>query len=165
MASRNTIIKAIGAIKTVYSYFGKETDVELLVNTWCALLEEYTDAEVDKGLFMALKRCKYAPVPADIIEQIESLKQIEKPSEVELWVQLQKALKKVLYYSYRLEYNYIDDSGISQGEQARQAITNVWESMPEALRIYIGDKSELITAARALNYTEGSSYERNQRSQ
>ena len=161
MASRNTIIKAIGAIKTVYSYFGKETDVELLVNTWCALLEEYTDAEVDKGLFMALKRCKYAPVPADIIEQIESLKQIEKPSEVELWVQLQKALKKVLYYSYRLEYNYIDDSGISQGEQARQAITNVWESMPEALRIYIGDKSELITAARALNYTEGSSYERN----
>lgn len=160
MASKKTIIKAIGAIKTIYSYFGKDVDLELLVNTWSALLEEYTDDEVDRGVFMALKVCKYAPVPADVIEQIESLKESKKPSEVELWVLLQKALKEVLYYSHRLEYNYIDATGISQGEQARKAIANVWESMPEELRIYIGDKSELITAARALNYTEGS-YERN----
>ena len=160
MASKNTIIKAVGAIKTIYPYFGKDADIELLVNTWIALLEEYTDDEVDKGVFMALKRCKYAPVPADVIEQIESLKQREKPTETQLWATLQKALKKVLYYSYRLEYNYIDDSGISQGEQARQAIANVWESMPEELKIYIGDKSELVSAARALNYTEGLSYER-----
>ena len=76
-----------------------------------------------------------------------------------MWFQLQKALKKVLYYSHRLEYNYIDASGISQGEQARRAIANVWESMPEELKIYIGDKQELVSAARALNYSD-SSYER-----
>lgn len=160
MASKKTIIKAIGAIKTVYSYFGKDADIELLVNTWAALLEEYTDEEVDKGLFLALKKCKYAPVPADIIEQIEGFRNIKKPSEIELWVLLQKALKEVLYYSYRLEYNYIDNTGISQGEQARRAINRVWNNLPEELKIYIGDKSELVAAARALNYSEGS-YERN----
>lgn len=160
MASKKTIIKSIAAIKTVYNYFGKEADIELLVNTWAALLEEYTDEEVEKGLFMALKRCKYAPVPADIIEQIESLKQKNKPTEWELWATYQQALKKVLYYSHRLHYNYIDESGISQGEQARLAIANVWESMPEELKIYIGAESELITAARGLNYAEGLSYER-----
>lgn len=161
MASKKTIIKAIAAIKTVYNYFGKDADLDLLVDTWTAILEEYTDDEVDKGLFMALKRCKYAPVPADIIEQIETLRNKNKPSEIELWVQLQKALRKVLYYSYRLHYNYIDDSGVSQGEQARLAIADVWHNLPDELKIYIGDETELVAAAKALNYSEGLSYERN----
>lgn len=160
MASKKTIIKSIAAIKTVYSYFGKDVDLELLVNTWAALLDEYSDEEVDRGLFLALKVCKYAPVPADIIEQIERFRNKNKPSEIELWVQLQKALKETLYYSHRLQYNYIDDSGVSQGEQARRAINRVWHSLPEELKIYMGDKSELIAAARALNYSD-SSYERN----
>ena len=160
MASKNTIIKSIAAIKTIYSYFGKDTDIELLVNTWAALLEEYTDEAVDRGLFLALKTCKYAPVPADIIEQIEGLRNIERPSETELWVLLQRALKETLYYSYRLEYNYIDDSGVSQGEQARRAINSVWNNLPQELKIYLGDKSEMIAAAKGLNHSEGS-YERN----
>lgn len=161
MANKKTIIKAIAAIKTVYSYFGKEVDLEMLVDTWHSLLLEYTDEEVDRGLYKALKVCKYAPVPADIIEQIEGLRELKKPSEVELWVQLQKALKEVLYLSYRLNYNYIDSSGISQGEQARRRIKEIWQSLPQELQIYLGDSSELLTAARALNYSEGLSYERN----
>ena len=160
MASKKTIIKAVGAIKTIYSYFGKDADIELLVNTWHSLLSEYTDEEVDRGVFLALKSCKYAPVPADIVEQIETLRNIEKPSETELWVLLQRALKEVLYFSGRLHYNYIDDSGISQGEQARRAIERIWQGLPQELQAYLGDKSEMIAAAKALNYTEGS-YERN----
>jgi hypothetical protein len=161
MANKTTIIKAIAAIKTVYSYFGKDTDIELLVNTWHSLLLEYTDEEVDRGLYKALKVCKYAPVPADIIEQIEGLRELKKPSETQLWVEYQKALKEVLYLSYRFEYNYIDNSGISQGEQARRRVREIWDSLPQELQIYLGDSSELITAARALNYSEGLSYERN----
>ena len=160
MASKKCIIKAIGAIKTIYSYFGKETDIELLVDTWHSLLQNYTDSEVDKGVFMALRVCKYAPVPADIIEQIESYKKRNKPSETELWALYRKALKEVLYYSYRLEYNYIDSSGLSQGEQARRSIARIWAELPEELKIYIGDKQELISSAKALNYSE-LSYERN----
>ena len=161
MANKKTIIKAIAAIKTVYNYFGKDTNIELLVNTWQSLLLEYTDEEVDRGLYKALKVCKYAPVPADIIEQIEGLRTLEKPSETELWVEFQKALKEVLYLSYRLDYNYIDDTGIPQGEQARRRIKAIWEGLPQELQIYLGDSSELLTAAKALNYSEGMSYERN----
>lgn len=160
MANKKTIIKAIAAIKTVYNYFGRDTDLQLLVDTWTALLQEYTDEEVDRGLYKALKVCKYAPVPADIIEQIEEFRNVKKPSEYELWAAYQRALKEVLYFSYRLEYNYIDDSGISQGEQARRAIDRIWLGLPQELQIYVGDKSELISAARGLNYSEGS-YERN----
>lgn len=160
MASKKTIIKAFGAIKTIYSYFGKDTDLELMVNTWASLLEAYTDEEVSKGVYMALRVCKYAPVPADIIEHIETLRNKEKPSETELWAQYQKVLKEVLYYSYRLDYNYIDYTGLSQGEQARRKITELWETLPQELKIYVGSKQELITNAKLLNYSEVS-YERN----
>ena len=108
---------------------------------------------------MALRTCKYAPVPADVIEQIESLRKKDKPSEAELWALYRKALKEVLYYSYRLDYNYIDDSGISQGDQARAAIERAWRELPEELKIYIGSKQELIACAKAMNYSE-LSYER-----
>ena len=101
------------------------------------------------------------PSSADIIEHIEELKAVKKPSEYELWATYQRALKKVLYYSHRLNYNYIDDSGISQGEQAKREIEKVWATLPQELQIYLGDKAELVTAARGLNYAEGLSYERN----
>lgn len=159
MADKTTVIKAIGAIKTIYNYFGKDTDLELLVNTWHSLLQAYSNEEVDRGVYLALQSCKYAPVPADIIEQIERLRNKEKPSESELWATYRKALKEVLYFSYRLDYNYIDDSGISQGEQARLAIERIWSGLPQELQIYIGDKSELIEASKALN-TSDFSYER-----
>lgn len=161
MANKKTIIKAIAAIKTVYNYFGKDVDLPLLVETWNSLLLEYTDEEVDRGLYKALKVCKYAPVPADIIEQIEELRAVKKPSEFELWATYQRALKEVLYFSHRLNYNYIDSSGLSQGEQARREIDKVWHSLPQELKLYIGDKTELVSAARGLNYSEALSYEKN----
>ena len=161
MASKNTIIKAIAAIKTVYNYFGKDVELSLLVDTWTALLAEYSDEEVDKGVYKALKVCKYAPVPADVIEQIETLRDIERPSEFELWARYQKALREVLRLSHRLHYNYIDDSGISQGEQARARIEEIWSGLPHELKIYLGDSSELVQTAQVLNYSEAFTFERN----
>lgn len=151
MASKKIIVELLGSIKTIYSYYGKDVDLELLVNTWHTLLHTYTDEEVKIGIYLALRVCKYAPTPADVIEQIENQKQIEKPSEQELWGLYRQALKETNYYSYRLNYNYIDSTGISQGEQARTAIEAVWEALPEELKIYLGDKSELIRNARELN--------------
>jgi hypothetical protein len=154
MASKKAVIKGIGAIKTIYNYFGKDTDLELLVDTWHMLLQNYSDEEVSKGIYLALRVCKYAPVPADVIEQIEALRNKKKPSEGELWAHYQRALKEVLYYSYRLEYNYIDSSGVSQGEQARQQIENIWQSLPQELKIYIGDKAQLVSSAKVLNHSQ-----------
>lgn len=160
MASKKVIVEVLGSIKTIYSYYGKDADLELLVNTWYSLLQNYTDEEVRQGIFLSLRVCKYAPTPADVIEQIENFKQIEKPSEQELWGLYRQALKETNYYSYRLNYNYIDSSGLSQGEQARIAVDAIWEGLPQELKIYLGDKSELMRNARELNEAD-ISYEKN----
>lgn len=161
MASKKVIVELLGSIKTIYSYYGKDVDLELLINTWHTLLHSYTDEEVKIGMYLSLRVCKYAPTPADVIEQIENQKKIEKPSEQELWALYRQALKETNYYTYRLNYNYIDSSGISQGEQARLAIEAIWEALPQELKIYLGeDKTELIRNARELNEAD-LSYEKN----
>lgn len=160
MASKKVIIELLGSIKTIYSYYAKEADLELLISTWDMLLHSYTDEEVKMGMYLSLRVCKYPPTPADVIEQIENQKQIEKPSEQELWALYRQALRETNYYSYRLNYNYIDSSGISQGEQARTAIDAIWEALPQELQIYLGNKSELVRNARELNEAD-ISYEKN----
>lgn len=160
MANRKTIIKSIAAIKTIYNYFGKDTDLELLVDTWTALLENYTDEDVSKGIFLAMRVCKFAPTPADVIEQIENFRQIEKPCEAELWAAYRKALTEVGYNLNRINYNYIDSTGVSQGEQARRAIEKIWNELPQELQIYLANKDELIRMAREYNLSDFS-FERN----
>ena len=160
MASKKVIIELLGSIKTIYSYYAKDADLELLINTWEMLLHSYTDEEVKIGMFLSLRVCKYPPTPADVIEQIENQKKIEKPSEQELWALYRQALRETNYYAYRLNYNYIDSTGLSQGEQARAAIEGIWEGLPQELKIYLGDKAELIRNARELNEAD-ISYEKN----
>ena len=160
MASKKVIIELLGSIKTIYSYYAKDADLELLINTWEMLLHSYTDEEVKIGMYLSLRVCKYPPTPADVIEQIENQKKIEKPSEQELWALYRQALKETNYYTYRLNYNYIDSTGISQGEQARTAIEAIWEALPQELKIYLGDKSELVRNARELNEAD-LSFEKN----
>ena len=38
MASKKAIIELLGSIKTIYSYYAKDADLELLINTWNVLL-------------------------------------------------------------------------------------------------------------------------------
>ena len=71
MASKNKIIEMIASIKTIYPYYAKDTDVEMLVQTWTVLLKDYSDQEIQAAFYKALQTCKMPPTPADIIEKID----------------------------------------------------------------------------------------------
>lgn len=154
MASQKKIIECIGAIKTIYSYYAKETDVKLLVQTWSLLLQDYPDEVVERAFFTALKRCKMPPTPADVIEIIGEAQKALEPSDEELWSIYHDALRQVLRLTGMFGYTYIDETGLSQGEQARKKVTEIWNGLPEKIRIYLATEGELIRRARELNFTE-----------
>lgn len=154
MASKKKIIECIGAIKTIYSYFAKEADVDLLVRTWSALLAAYSDEVVEKAVFTALQRCKVPPTPADVIEIIAEAQKALEPSDEELWSTYHDALRSVLRLTGMFAYTYIDETGLSQGEQARRKVTEIWNGLPEKIRLYLATEGELIRRARELNSTE-----------
>ena len=161
MASKKKIIEMLTAMKTIYSYYAKDTDLELLVNTWHILLKDYSDEEVEAAFYIAFKRCKMACTPADIVSGINDIRNQNKPSTVDLWAIYNDALREVLYLSHRFNYTYVDLSGLSQGEQARRRVDEIWEGLPQELKMYLGEKNELIRNARELNFAENSSWERN----
>lgn len=154
LASQKKIIECIGAIKTIYSYYAKDTDVKLLVQTWAMLLADYSDEVVERAFFTALKRCKVPPTPADIIEIIAEAQKSLEPSDEELWSLYHDALRQVLRLTGYFGYTYIDETGLSQGEQARRKVSAIWDGLPEKIKTYLADEGELIRRARELNFTE-----------
>lgn len=149
MATQNKIIEMIGAIKTIYSYYAKDTNVQLLVGTWARLLDGYDDKIIDTAFYKCLQACKTPPTPADVIEQINSMQRMLEPTDEELWASYKKALRDTCDQMRRFGYTYIDSTGISQGDQARRKVEEIWQSLDEKIRLYLGTKGELMRNASA----------------
>ena len=150
MASKNTIIETIAAIKTIYSYYAKDANVELLVNTWEAVLKPFPDELVKKSLYLCLQTNKTPPTPADIIEKINMMEEMQRPTGEELWCKFIKALPKVADEVYCIRYpNYNETS-----DDARKRLNDIWEAMPEEIKSYIGDKNEMIRFANSYDDEE-----------
>lgn len=149
MATQNKIIEMIGAIKTIYSYYAKDTNVQLLVGTWTRLLDSYDDQVVDAAFYKCLQTCKMPPTPADVIEQIQSMYRSLEPSDEELWTDYKKALRDTCEQMARFNYTYVDSSGISQGDQARQKVEEIFNGLNDKIKGYLGTKGELMRNARS----------------
>lgn len=147
MASQNKVIEIIAGIKTLYPYYAKDTNKQVLVKMWNALLQEFTDEIVDKAFYKCLQICKMPPTPADVIEQIQRMNKATQMSEYELWDIYQKALKETQRQMYYFQFTYVDETGISQGNQARNQVEKIWNDLPEELKVYISSKGELMRLA------------------
>lgn len=148
MASQKKIVEMITAIKTIYSYYAKECDVELLVQTWGVLLRDYKDDIVDIAFYKAMQSCKVPPTPADIIERVKEMQKASDPTPESLWNELRAAIKETQKQMYYFRFNYIDNSGISQGDRARKKVDDVWNALNEKLKSYLSSKEEMIAIAR-----------------
>lgn len=152
MATEKKIAELIAAIKTIYPYYSNETDVETLVNTWNLLLKNYSDNAVDIVLLECLKTCKTPPTPADVIEQLNDFEQVNRMSDEELWNRLTDAVREMDRLMYRFDFTFVEDNGLTQGQNARNKAIQVWEQLPEELKSYLGGRSELMRMAK--NYTD-----------
>ena len=151
MATQKKIIEMIGAVKTIYPYYAKETDVQTLVKTWTLLLKDYPDKAVDVAFFKCLQTCKMPPTPADVIEQLNSMLEATETTTEEMWSIYTKALNKVL--PEVSENGYLKCPLFGQtAADAHKRIEAVWNGLPERLRYYIGSKGELMRMAR--DYTD-----------
>lgn len=151
MATQNKIIEMIGAIKTIYSYYAKDTNVELLVSTWTRLLEGYGDELVGAAFYKCMQICKVPPTPADVIEQIRNISKANEQTDEELWIIYNKALIETANQMSRFGYTYVDESGISQGQRARNRVAEIWEGLPPKIKTYLASKGELMRNANENN--------------
>lgn len=160
MASQNKIIQMIGAIKTIYSYYARDTDVEMLVRTWSALLKDYPDDVTEAAFYKCLQTCKTPPTPADVLENIHSFAAVNEPTDEDLWAVYIEALQQTLRLMYYFQFNYVDPvTGMSQGDKARKDVEALWQGLPEKIKMYLASKGEMMRRARELDSGD-MSYER-----
>lgn len=152
MATQNKIIEMIGAIKTIYSYYARDTDVKLLVGTWATLLQKYDDGIVEAAFYKCLQTCKVPPTPADVIEQIRNISKANEQTDEELWTIYNRALIETANQMSRFGYTYVDSSGLSQGQQARNRVEEIWQGLPEKIKKYLASKGELMRNANENNF-------------
>lgn len=137
MASKNKIIEMIASIKTIYSYYAKDTDVENLVNTWGVLLKDFPDNVVEAAFYKCLQTCEKPPTPADVIKSINAMQAVNEASDEELWTEYTKALRSTAAEVYYLQYPKF-------GVDHRKNIQKIWDKLPEKIKLYLGSKGELM---------------------
>ena len=162
MASQEKIIEMIYSVRAVYPYYAKnnnEMETQALVKTWTMLLKDYPDKAVEAAFYKCLQTCKMPPTPADVIGVIKSLVSSQEPTGEELWSVCCENMRKANYYIHQFHYTYVDgaDGNLSQGEQARKKVTEVWNSLPEKIRMYFASENEFIRRSRELEFSD---YER-----
>ena len=143
MASAKKIGEFIASIKTIYPYYSKEGDSELLSEMWLLLLKGIPDEVANFAFLNCLKTCKIPPTPADVLEQVKLLSSINEPTDEELWGELLKALEEVRSLTPCFKYNFVEENGKTQGENAKADFQKLWNNLPEKLRRYLGNKEEL----------------------
>ena len=151
MASMNKITDIIAAIKTIYPYYAKDTDIKTLARIWAGLLKEYDDTAVEASIYKCLQVCKVPPTPADVIEQIHLMQKSLEPSDEELWAVYNKALVDTANLMSQFCYTYVDSTGISQGDQARNKVEQIWQGLPDKIKRYLASKGEMMRNARENN--------------
>ena len=154
MATQNKIIEMIYAVKTIYPYYAKETDVQSLVKTWNLLLKDIPDDVTETAFYKALQVCKMPPTPADVLEQVNAMQSAHEPTAEELWAVYYAALRDTMSQIPRFAYTYIDHTGVSQGTQARNRVESIWQSLPEPIKQYLTTKGEMIRIAQMLQTEE-----------
>lgn len=149
MASNKKIAEMIAAIKTIYPYYSKDNNIEVLAKTWSVLLKNYPDDAVEAAFYKCLQICKTPPTPADVIEQLEKMIEAMGQTDEELWSVLTKALYATENQMSRFNYTYIEpNQTLTQGQIARNKVTEIWESLPDRLKEYVGSKGELMRLAK-----------------
>lgn len=160
MATRKKIVEIITCIKNTYMQYTNGVNVEALVNTWELLLKDYPDKAVEVAFYKCLQTCEKPPLPAHIIQELNTMAEALEASDEELWSLYTKALNKTEREVYYFRFTFVEDNGKTQGDNAKARVQELWDSLPERLKQYIGSKGELIRIAR--DYTaEDMKYEKN----
>mgnify|MGYP000939222845 CR=1 FL=1 len=146
--TKQDVIAMVGTVKVNYPFAYKEKgysneDLALLGNVWYENLKSYPREIVLEAFSRSLRVCKIAVTLADIIEQIDKMQAAFQPSANEKWQELKKTLYEVYNLATCFNYTYVQENGLTQGQNARNKVHGIFNSLPSEVQRYCGNASGL----------------------
>lgn len=131
---------------------------EILIKSWYEILKDYPKEICDRAVLNAIKNSEFAPRIGSIVKEIEKMQVAFEKSDGELWAELTGCLREVARNVYAFRFNAIDPNGLSQGENARIRVKEIFNVLSPELKEYLRNPQGLIEIAE---YTdEQLTYER-----
>ena len=131
---------------------------EMLLASWYAILQEYPKEICDKAVINAIKNAEFAPRIGNIVKEIENMQEAFEKTDHELWAELISKFREVRRFASRVNNNFVESNGLTQGENARQILEEIFDELSPELKDYCRNSRGLIELAQ---YSEEQlSYER-----
>ena len=132
---------------------------EMLLASWYAILKEYPKEICDRAVIQAIKYAKFAPRIGDIVDQIEKMQVAFEKTEGELWGEFTSVLREVRECVYRFRFTLVEANGLTQGDNARLRLKELYRNLSPELQEYCGDERGLIDLSKLdkeqLGYEKG----------
>lgn len=134
-----------------------DTERQLLIRSWYEILKPYPKEVCDAAVLNAIKNAEFAPRIGSIVKEIEKMETAYEKTENELWAELTGVLREVEKNVYAFRYTYIEENGLSQGDNARQRVADIFNSLSPELKEYCRNQRGLIEIATSdgLQYEKG----------
>lgn len=117
---------------------------EMLLASWYAILKEYPKEVCDAAVINAIKNAEYAPRIGSIVKEIERMQVAYEKTEGELWSELTSAIRIAADCAYKFRFNFIEENGRTQGENARLRLKEVFNGLSPELKEYCRNEHGLI---------------------
>lgn len=124
---------------------------EMLLASWYAILQEYPKEICDKAVINAIKNAEFAPRIGNIVKEIENMQEAFEKTDHELWAELISKFREVRRFASRVNNNFVESNGLTQGENARQILEEIFDELAPELKDYCRNSRGLIELAQ---YTE-----------
>ncbi len=132
---------------------------QMLLQSWYAILREYPKEVCDRAVINALKNAEFAPRIGAIVKEIERMQVAYEKSESELWAELKSVMRVAADCAYRFRFNYVEANGLTQGENAKLKLQEVFNNLSPELKEYCRNEHGLIELAQLteeqLSYEKG----------
>lgn len=157
---KKDILKIITMIRINFDNSYRLTDEEfpILVDSWYSILAPYPREIVYEAVKRTLAHAEFVPRIGSIVAEIERMADACQKNEPTLWSELCEHLGEVeRCYNMRC-CTYREADGLTQGDTAWKRIRDIYASLPEEVREYLGSVGQLIALANSNE--EGLSIER-----
>lgn len=130
------LTEMIKTISANYRYTYKDCPEEVMKRmlvSWYEALISYDDEIVKKSFMICLRKCKNPPSIADIVERIEKIQDLKRPSKAEVWERLLKAVDETKKQVHVKDWGYRPLYKLKNTE-----CKNIFVSLPVSVQKWVG---------------------------
>lgn len=150
MLTKMDVMQIIKLVKVNFdnSYRLSNEDMAMLVESWYEILSPYPRDLVMAAASNVIINAEATPRIGHIVKEAKKLMASRSKTEYDLWQELAEKLDDVADLARKFAYTFREHNGKTQGENAKDAVIEIFNGLDPAIRAFCVNPSGLIALAK-----------------